>query len=362
MRCISISRRRPLARVGAFLVASTIALAGCSSQLLELMERQVEANLAADPVGALPDGLHVLVCGAGGPLPTENRTPACMLVVAGDTVMLFDVGGGSARSMALHGFPPTLVERVFLTHFHSDHIDGLGEVATLRWAGGTWTRPLDVHGPPGVAEVVDGFNRAYRHDRAYREAHHGPEVTPHEAGGLVADPFATPTPGGSSVVFERGALRVSAFSVDHAPVSPAVGYRVDYRDRSISISGDTARSDNLIAQSKAVDVMFHEALSKRMVRVMNQAAENAGNANMAKITLDILDYHASPVEAAESAAAAGARSLVVYHVVPPLPLAPLERVFREGMDDAYEGPIEIAVDGTRVSLPAGSEAIEIESP
>ena len=87
-----------------------------------------------------------------------------------------------------------------------------------------------------------------------------------------------------------------------------------------------------------------------------------GSVILAKITADILDYHASPVEAAESARQADARALVIYHVVPPLPVAPLERIFRQGMSDAYDGPIEIAVDGTFVSLPAGSREIEIEAP
>lgn len=352
------SPRAALAIVLALLVTAT----GCTNQLLALMERQVTANLSADPVGDLPDGLHVLVCGAGGPLPATDRTPACLLVIAGETVLLFDVGGGASRTLAMEGFQPALVERVFLTHFHSDHIDGLGELATLRWAGGDWQTPLTVHGPHGVAEIVSGFNLAYRRDQIYREQHHGIEVTPPNAAGLAAAAFEAPPPGEAPVVFERGPLVVRAFSVDHAPVVPAIGYRVEYKDRSISISGDTAKSTNLIEQSRGVDVMLHEALSPTLVNVMNKAARNAGNATMAKITLDILDYHASPVEAAESAAEAEARALVVYHVVPPLPLSALERIYTEGMDDAYDGPIEIAVDGTFVSLPAGSDAIEIESP
>lgn len=326
------------------------------------MGRQVEATLTADPVGDLPDGLHVLVCGAGGPLPSQNRSPACLLVIAGDTVMLFDVGGGSAKNMALNGFAPPLVERVFLTHFHSDHIDGLGEVATLRWAGGSWDSPLPVHGPDGVAEIVSGFNLAYRRDQTYRTEHHGLDVTPPRSAGVSAAAFRLPANGEAPVVFERGDLRVMAFQVDHQPVDPAVGYRIEYKDRSIAISGDTAKSTNLESMSQGVDVLFHEALSKVLVGVMNESAKRAGNAVMAKITLDILDYHASPVEAAESAAAADAKALVVYHVVPPLPIAPLEGIFKKGMDDEYDGPIEISVDGTFVSLPAGSDEIDIESP
>lgn len=339
-----------------------VGLSACTNQVLSLMGRQVEATLSADPVGDLPDGLHVLVCGAGGPLPSTNRSPACLLVIAGETVMLFDVGSGSAKNTTLNGFGPPLVERVFLTHFHSDHIDGLGEVATLRWAGGSWDAPLPVHGPDGVAEIVSGFNLAYRRDQTYRTEHHGLSVAPPRSAGVSASAFALPSKGEASVVFEHGDLRVSAFQVDHDPVDPAVGYRIEYKDRSIAISGDTAKSSNLEAMAQGVDVLFHEALSKVLVGVMNESAERAGNAVMAKITLDILDYHASPVEAAESAKAAKVAALVIYHVVPPLPLAPLESIFKSGMDDAYDGPIEISVDGTFVSLPAGSDEISIESP
>jgi ribonuclease Z len=335
-------------------------LPGCGDQVLSFMGRRIEANLSADLPAELPDGLHVLVCGAGGPLPDPERSSACLLVIAGERVLLFDVGAGASRNMALSGIQPGQVERVFLTHFHSDHIDGLGELATLRWAGGDWRTPLAVHGPDGVAEIVSGFNLAYRRDQTYRTAHHGLDVTPPSAAGLSAEAFREPTSEVLDVVFEDGALRVAAFEVDHAPVDPAVGYRIDYKDRSIVISGDTNKSANLITHARGVDVLFHEALSRKLVGVIHQAAENVGNTTMARITDDILDYHASPVEAAESAAEAKAGALIVYHVVPPLPLAPLEGIFEEGMSDAYSGPIEIAVDGTFVSLPAGSDAIELD--
>lgn len=341
---------------------SILVLPACTNQILGLMERQVTANLLGDPVGELPDGLHVMVCGAGGPLPSENRSSACLLVVAGRTAMVFDVGAGASRNLTLNGFAPSIVERVFLTHFHSDHLDGLGELATLRWAAGDWQAPLDLHGPTGVEEIAEGFNTVYRQDQIYRMAHHGERVAPKAAKGLRARPFPPPAEGETPVVFERDGVRVTAFSVLHAPVAPAVGYRVEYGGRSIAISGDTSKSTNLEAAARGVDVLFHEALSKRLVGVMNTAATRADNEIMQKVTADILDYHASPVEAAESAAAAGAGALVYYHVVPPLPLSPLERIYLEGTADAFDGPIELSVDGTFVSLPTGSDAIEIEAP
>ena len=351
------SRRATRSSLLLLAIAVGISLLGCTGTVLSMMGRQVEQNLRADLPSSLPDGLHVLVCGAGGPLPDERRSSACLAVIAGDHVFLVDVGAGASRNLARLGLPPTQIERVFLTHFHSDHIDGLGELATLRWAGGDWDAPLPVHGPEGVAEIASGFNLAYRRDQTYRTAHHGLEVTPPNAAGLSASAFSAPTEGETPVVLAEGDLRVTAFAVDHHPVHPAVGYRIEYKGRSIAISGDTTRSSNLIAAARGVDVLFHEALSRVLVGVINESARKVGNTNMVKITADILDYHASPVEAAESAEETRAGALVVYHVVPPLPAPALERIFVQGMEDAYDGPIELAVDGTFVSLPAGSTDI-----
>ena len=128
--------------------------------------RRMNANFVAE----LPDGLHVLVCGAGGPLPDPDRSAPCLAVIAGEQVVLVDVGGSAARNAAGMGLQPGWVDRIFLTHFHSDHIDGLGEFMTLRWAGGGHAQPLPVVGPTGVGEVVAGFNRAYAQDAVYRTA------------------------------------------------------------------------------------------------------------------------------------------------------------------------------------------------
>jgi ribonuclease Z len=96
------------------------------------------------------------------------------------------------------------------------------------------------------------------------------------------------------------------------------------------------------------------------VAVLTRGAEEVGRDRVAKITRDILDYHASPVEAAEVARDAGVGFLLYYHIVPPLPIAPLENAFLEGVDNVYEGPLAVGRDGTTVHLPVGSNAITIE--
>src|SRR3546814_4951746 len=86
-----------------------------------------------------------------------------------------------------------LIRGLFLTHYHSDHIDGMGPMMLMRWVASGNNRPLPVHGPEGVEAVIAGFNAAYAADNGYRTAHHGATVTPPQAAGAVALPFAVPT-------------------------------------------------------------------------------------------------------------------------------------------------------------------------
>ena len=143
-----------------------------------LMERGLEMRLFADRVDDLEDGLHLALCGAGGPLPAPKASGPCVAVVAGKRLFVVDVGTDSPRNLGRMRFQAGSVEAVFLTHFHSDHIDGLGELVTIRWAGGDNTQPLPVHGPEEVEQVVDGFNMSYGLDFIYRHEHHGDTVAP----------------------------------------------------------------------------------------------------------------------------------------------------------------------------------------
>jgi ribonuclease Z len=337
--------------------AAAYALRGPISQ--RILRAALARIMSQDPLAAFPDGLHVVLCGAGGPMPDPNRSGPCVAVVAGRTLVVVDAGTRGARNLGPLRLPPALVEALFLTHFHSDHIDGLGELALLRWGGGSWTTPLYVFGPSGVEQVVAGFNQAYASDTRYRIAHHGSATMPPGGAGMKARAFEPPTPGTSTQIFERNGLVVRAFLVDHAPVKPAVGYRFDYGGRSVVVSGDTKRSPEVARVAAGVDLLVHEALSARLVAVMNQAAVAAGRDNVATITSDIPSYHTTPVEAAELAQSAGVGHLLYYHVVPPLILPGMDAVFLDGTDAAFPGGITLGTDGTRISLPAGSDAIEV---
>jgi ribonuclease Z len=345
-----------LALLGLAVVAAVAVKSNQATIGQAFFERAVTARVGGDATATLPDGLHVGLCGTGSPLPNAGRAGACTVIIAGKRIFVVDAGEGGARNIQLMGIPPGQIERLFLTHFHSDHIDGLGPMMLLRWTGASATTPLPVHGPVGVEGVIGGFNAAYTADNGYRVAHHGADIVPPSGGGATAIRFAME--GDLAVVFDEGGVKVTAFKVDHDPVSPAVGYRFDYKGRSVVISGDTAKSASLVAASKDADLLVHEALQPKMVAAMTKALDAKGIKNTAKITRDILDYHASPEEAADAAKAAGVKQLVLSHIVPPIPSAFFYPAFLGDAPKRFSGPIIVGEDGMLFSLPAGSKAIE----
>jgi len=321
--------------------------------------RLVSENVGVDRAAALEDGLHVYICGAGSPLPDPKRSGPCIGVLAGHKAIVFDAGTGGARNLSPMGFPIGRIDTIFLTHLHSDHLEGLGEMLLGSWINGGRSTPTLVSGPKGTAKVVDGFNKAYQIDSTYRTAHHGTKIANPNGFGAMATEVELTTD--SVVLYDKNSLKITAYRVSHEPVHPAFGYRVDYKDRSISISGDTAYDPNVAAASKGVDVLFHEALNMEMVKTMQSGAQANGNKRLAKIFGDILDYHSSPLDAAKTAKAAGAKDLVLYHIVPMLPNDALIPMFVKGASDEFEGKITVSEDGTIVRLPVGSDEVVYES-
>ena len=273
--------------------------------------RSVAEGLVSDQPDELfePDALRVLLCGTGSPLPHATRAKACVAVFAGGRFWLVDVGPGSSNRMGLLRVDLSRVGGVLLTHFHSDHIGDLGEWDLNTWVAGR-PGPLQVYGPPGVEEVVTGFEQAYAQDAGYRVAHHGPELVSPEKGRMEARPLPQAA-NGPAVVVEDGGLRITAFPVAHEPVQPAYGYRFDYGGRSVVVSGDTRKDPAMVRAAEGADVLVHEAQANHMVALIGEVAGGAGRANVAKIMSDIPSYHTSPVEAAEIANEAGVGLLAV---------------------------------------------------
>jgi ribonuclease Z len=318
------------------------------------------AALAAAPAAAQTagDGLRIVLAGTSGPLPVRDRAKPCIVVQAAGALYLVDVGPESTENLMTWRLPVSAARAVFLSHLHSDHIGDLGEFNMQSWVQGR-ERPLALVGPSGVDKVARGFNQAYENDHIFRRAHHERDGFrfPIAAGRIEPRVIRIPAGAATATAWRDGDLTVTAIRVSHDPVSPAFGYRFDYRGRSVSISGDTMKWPAFAEASKGVDVMLHEAQNEAMTRQLSQALKGMGNARTSSMMADTLTYHTTPVEAADIARAAGAKRLVLYHLTQAgLPIFTPE-AFTRGMDAG--GPLDwrLARDGMTIDLPAGSDEI-----
>lgn len=353
--------RRSVIILAVFVMVGIIAYNQRANISLFVMEKGAERVMTTDIIADFEDGLHVTLCGAGGPLPDPKRSGPCVAVVAGEQLFVVDAGTGGLRNLVAMRYPAGNIEAVLLTHFHSDHIDGLGEMATIRWVNSSGTEePLPVIGPEGVQEVVEGFNRAYQQDSVYRHDHHGDSVVNLSGHGMEPVPFTQPAEGELETVYDKGDLKIQALMVEHHPIDPAVGYLFTYKDRTVLITGDTNKSANIEKFAQGVDLLVHDALAPNLVELLSRVATNAGIDSTATITNDILDYHASPVGAAETARDANVGHLLYYHIVPPLIFPGMEAAWLEGVADVFVD-YTVGQDGTAITLPAGSKDIIITS-
>jgi ribonuclease Z len=302
------------------------------------------------------DGLYVITTGTGAPLPDAGRAGPQTVVVAGDQVLVFDAGPGSTHKLELI-MDASSVDALFLTHYHSDHIGDMGELMLKRWATSGSAEPLPIYGPPGIEEVVVGFEAAYQLDVGYRVDHHGEEAMPTSGSGgevhlfdLGVDLMA------SDVVYEQDGVQVIAFNVDHAPIFPAVGYRVTYKHKSVVITGDTVFTESLIHHSMGADMLVSEALNHEMSTMVSQATSDLEN-NASLVAEDIKDYHITPEQAGMVARDAGIPYLLITHVLPPVPSQILVNPFLRNARAVYDGEVYMANDGTMVKIPVDSGKI-----
>jgi len=322
-----------------------------------LWDRVLASRMQQNSISDLADGLHVGLAGTGSPMPDAKRVGVCTFVKAGTHMFIVDTGPGSTHSLELMRVPLQNVDAVLFTHFHSDHIADLGEFLLKAWAGGKRKIPMKVIGPEGVDTVVNGFNTAFSLDAEYRYAHHGDAVAPREGAGGVADTIVFPANKNNVVIFDYDEVKVTAFIVDHRPVKPALGYRFDYKGRSLVISGDTLPNEELRRQAQGVDLLLHGALQPNMLITINRVGNESGQSVIATVAEDILTYHTFPEEAARIAHEADVRYLVLHHIIPPMPMNFLNSAFLGDSRKYYKGPITVGEDGMIFSMPPNSTKI-----
>lgn len=134
------------------------------------------------------------------------------------------------------------------------------------------------------------------------------------------------------IVYEKDGVKITAFEVDHKPVKPAFGYRIDYAGRSVVLSGDTVISENLIRHAQSVDLLVHE--------VVSPGALLRAGIPQGRVT-QILGGHVTPEQAGEVFSKAKPRLAVYSHIIPP---TATEADLFAPTRMTYSGPFELGED------------------
>jgi ribonuclease Z len=194
------------------------------------------------------------------------------------------------------GLVPLQLSGVLLTHLHSDHITDLNDVITTHWVMTTEPTALPIFGPPGTQGVVDAILAMLSNDLRYRCDHHAD---------LDYPPGVVVTEVEPGDAFTLGGADVDVHETDHRPVVPTVGYRIAHEGSVAALAGDTVPCAGLDEMCAGADLYVQTVIREDLVRLVPRERFQ-----------DIVDYHSTVEQAAQTAARAGVRALVLTHMVP----------------------------------------------
>jgi len=299
-------------------------------------------GLAQEPAQAADNIFRVTLLGSGVPDPQPDRFSASTLIEAGDQKLMVDVGRGATIRLYQLKVPLSKIDVVLFTHYHSDHTVGMPDLLLTGWlppAFARRTQPMHVIGPPGAKTLMSGLSEAYAGDIKGREQEQHLPVA-----GVAAEVEEFTQDG---VVYDHSGVKVTAFTVEHG-IKPAVGYRIDYDERSVVLSGDTNFSENLIKHAIGADLMIHEV-----------AVFNAELLNLPAVQ-HIQSIHVTPRQAGTVFARIHPKLAVYSHIAqlgtpeaPPPGLAEIVSDTRK----TYQGPLAVGEDLMAFDIGADGVAI-----
>ena len=274
--------------------------------------------------------IRLTLLGTGGPTPVMERFGPSSLVEAGEEKLLIDAGRGAIQRLMQLKHPIREVRSIFLTHLHSDHVVGLPDLWLTGWLNGRPETPLRVWGPRGTRDMMKYLDLAFNYDIRIRSFD---DRLPPEGAVVLAEDIE------EGIIYDASGVSVTAFEVDHAPIQPAFGYRIDYIGRSVVVCGDTRFSEHLISCAMGSDVLIHEVIAPDLMRGRFGGSSEAMER--------VIEHHTVPEKTGEVFARANPRLAVYSHIIPVNATAddiiPLTR-------KTYSGPLEIGEDLMMINI------------
>ena len=246
------------------------------------------------------DGTRVVLRGTGTPHPDPVRQGPALAIVVNDSSYLVDCGTGCVRQMAkavqdlgISALQYTQIAGVFFTHLHSDHTLGYPDLMLTLWD--IQNQPLPVYGPVGIIEMTDAILQAYEAD-----------ITVRTEGFQQSDPTTLRpkvTVIGEGEIFSDDNVMVTAFRVPHGTCCPvSYGFKFVTSDRTIVISGDPSKSEEVAKQARRADVLIHEVYSAKKYESASDTFRQY-----------LRSFHTSATELAEVANKAKPGMLILTH-------------------------------------------------
>jgi ribonuclease Z len=279
------------------------------------------------------DEIRVIACGTGLPAARRSQAATCFLIEAGNGgKFLFDIGTGSMANIAALMIPYQYLDKVFLSHLHTDH---MGDILGL-WAGG-WTsgRPnaLRVWGPSGATPemgtkyAMEHFLKFVNWDKVTREYKINPmpgQLEVHEFDYKKAD----------QVVYQENGVTIRSYPAIHAGDGP-VSYKFEYAGLSVFFSGDTVPNKWFVKHGKGVDLAIHEAFQapQQLVDYYNQPPQLAWRA--------CCEFHTSPEAFGKIMSTIEPRHAVAFHFFND---EGTRYGIYDGIRSTYDGPLSMATD------------------
>ncbi len=258
------------------------------------------AAICCLPAVNYAQAIKVTLLGTGCPPPVMNRFGPSILVEAGGHKFLFDAGRGAMQRLTQLKIPWRDVSGVFLTHLHSNHVVGFPDLWLTGWLTAPGRdEPLRVWGPAGTAAMMGNLSEAFAEDIRIR-------IMEDKSNADGATIIAAEVTDGMAI--DTQGVKITAFLVDHGPVTPAFGYRVDFAGHSVVLSGDTKPSENLIIHAQGADVLIHEVVSMASLQEAGYPPSRIET---------IVGHHTSPEQAGELFSRVNPKLAVYSHIVRP---------------------------------------------
>lgn len=230
--------------------------------------------------------------------------------------------------------PPASVGAVLLTHLHSDHICDLNDLVTTRWISSPAATALPIYGPVGTAAMVEGMLAMLAQDEHYRLEHH---TDLREGVGMKVE-VTELSPGETFMI---GDVSISVHATDHRPVTPTIGYRIEHDGVVAALAGDTIPCEGLDQMCAGVDFYVQTVIREDLVRTFAPLIPTGERFT------DIIDYHSTVQQAAQTAQRCGVQTLVLTHFVPAIQPGQ-ESEWHDMAAEHFSGTIIIGPDLTSV--------------